>query len=369
MVNMQNTAIALLYAAALDRSQWPAAFKAIQQIVPAHGVGICWWDERLQHFSDMVVSDAYAADAVKLYLERFAALDPRQAVLRQAPPGSIIDFDRHPVADELHRSAFFRDFLGKIGVRYSIGIHCGQHADISTRLKLERSEADGPFKADEIRRLRFLLPHLRNIAHLRGIAGIGGIEQSVGRLLSDQLSDGAILVERSAQVRWLNEAAIEILTAGEGLILHRDTLRALRRFETTRLHAQIAGATGAQLRAGGAMLVGRGAGKRPYAVVISPLRTEAPLPGGPPRALVLIRDPDQYTTRLADRIGDFFGLSDAERSLAVTLLEGHTLAESARNLGKSMATLRTQLRSILRKTGTRSQSDLLRLLLSLPTLR
>jgi DNA-binding CsgD family transcriptional regulator len=65
-------------------------------------------------------------------------------------------------------------------------------------------------------------------------------------------------------------------------------------------------------------------------------------------------------------LAEFFGLSPAESRLAVALLAGKKLSEIAMEFGVQITTLRTQLSSILRKTGVTRQIDLIRLLSNVP---
>jgi DNA-binding CsgD family transcriptional regulator len=54
-----------------------------------------------------------------------------------------------------------------------------------------------------------------------------------------------------------------------------------------------------------------------------------------------------------------FGLTAAEARLAVALAQGETVEDYAGRTGRSMATVRSQLRSVFSKTGTHRQSELL----------
>jgi DNA-binding CsgD family transcriptional regulator len=84
---------------------------------------------------------------------------------------------------------------------------------------------------------------------------------------------------------------------------------------------------------------------------------------GRPLALIVLADPDQQSPSERD-LAEFFGLSPAESRLAVALLAGRKLGEVAGDFGVQITTLRTQLSSILRKTGVTRQVDLIRLLSS-----
>lgn len=64
----------------------------------------------------------------------------------------------------------------------------------------------------------------------------------------------------------------------------------------------------------------------------------------------------------ASQLGALFELTPAEMAIARGWVEGQTLAEMAEEKHRSLQTLRTQAKSLLRKTGQRSQLDLVRLI-------
>jgi DNA-binding CsgD family transcriptional regulator len=57
-----------------------------------------------------------------------------------------------------------------------------------------------------------------------------------------------------------------------------------------------------------------------------------------------------------------FGLSPAEARVAAALMMGKSLADIAAAFGVQITTVRTQLRSILRKVGVKRQFDLVHIL-------
>jgi DNA-binding CsgD family transcriptional regulator len=61
-------------------------------------------------------------------------------------------------------------------------------------------------------------------------------------------------------------------------------------------------------------------------------------------------------------IRSLFDLTPSEAAIARRLASGETADEIARSTGRSVLTVRTQLKSVLAKTGTRRQSELVQLL-------
>lgn len=69
----------------------------------------------------------------------------------------------------------------------------------------------------------------------------------------------------------------------------------------------------------------------------------------------------RWTDEASEMMKSAFDLSDSEVEIAAALVQGHELKTIAELRGRTLATIRTQLKSILRKTETRSQSRLVRL--------
>jgi DNA-binding CsgD family transcriptional regulator len=84
------------------------------------------------------------------------------------------------------------------------------------------------------------------------------------------------------------------------------------------------------------------------------------------RILVSFDDEARLDQRLAVA-ARIYGLSGAQQALARLLIDGCDLASTAQRLEVSINTVRTQLQRIFDKTGVRSQSGLIRALLSVQT--
>jgi DNA-binding CsgD family transcriptional regulator len=63
-----------------------------------------------------------------------------------------------------------------------------------------------------------------------------------------------------------------------------------------------------------------------------------------------------------------YGLTQTEAAIAEGLCFGATVSELCQKRNRAMATIRSQIKSVLAKTGTRSQSDLIRLITCLASM-
>jgi DNA-binding CsgD family transcriptional regulator len=80
----------------------------------------------------------------------------------------------------------------------------------------------------------------------------------------------------------------------------------------------------------------------------------------------LISDPSSLPRRRTSLMQQLYGLTPAESRLADLLLEGIEVREAAEHLHITIGTARFHLKRVLAKTGSHRQTELLRLMLSLP---
>jgi DNA-binding CsgD family transcriptional regulator len=93
------------------------------------------------------------------------------------------------------------------------------------------------------------------------------------------------------------------------------------------------------------------------------------LPSLPGQVLLVISDPDDTPPGAVGWIARRFALSPAEERLADAVIAGVPLNEAADQLGIQLSTARTRLKTIQAKTGCHRQLDLVRLAMSVPTIR
>jgi len=110
-------------------------------------------------------------------------------------------------------------------------------------------------------------------------------------------------------------------------------------------------------------LIPRRSQKRPYEVLVVPLVSGSTLePSSDPGILVFLNDPEDRPVPAVESVRVLFDLTPAEARMAVALTAEKTIEEAADEFGISVNTARTQVKSILSKTGVRRQTELVRLL-------
>src|SRR6202030_2773146 len=120
--------------------------------------------------------------------------------------------------------------------------------------------------------------------------------------------------------------------------------------ELRRLVAQAAGAD-RRTPVGGALLVDRPSMKRPFQVIISPLRADISWAGWHGSAvLVLIIDPERAPWSFERHLRTLFKLTPAEARVAFAVAKGERLVGLAESLGILSSTARTHLHRVFEKT-------------------
>jgi len=127
------------------------------------------------------------------------------------------------------------------------------------------------------------------------------------------------------------------------------------------MHGLIAAAAGRHAGDGGQagrLRLLRPSGQPPLSLDVMPLRPDAGLAHGASRVLMCISTPRQGADAKIDTLRAIFTLTATEASLAADLLAGMELRAIAARQGRSIHTVRTHLASLLSKTGTHRQAEL-----------
>lgn len=242
--------------------------------------------------------------------------------------------------------------------------------DTQANQGIHRSREAGRLEEHDPDLVRLLRPHIKRAYRLHSYLAATGKQRASLQSALDSLTMGVILLAQKGRMVTMNRAAERLLTDNDGLQAVREGLRAARADESARLQQLVAEATatsaGPGLRPTGALRVSR-RGRPPLQLLVFAVRGFDVDRAHPVRAIVYISDPAQRVRPAYDTLRTLFGLTPAEYRLAMLLADGHRPTTVAGMVGVSRNTLKSQLASIYRKTGTSRQAQLVRLLLQLPT--
>lgn len=356
------TAVEAVYAAGLDEALWPDALAQVMRAVGGIAATLESFDRRT---ATLIEFHSYGLPPPNeiAYLDHYSALNPRIPALINGSSGNIVA--DYTVLDEqsMDRHPFYADLLAPAGYRYCVGGTLEVKAREASLFSVQRARKQGHVGKDETRKMRLLLPHVRQAFDMtRRLRATSAVDRSFKAAL-DWLSNGVALLRADGQVLHANETFQAIARRGDGIRIRRGTVE----IADPNGRAQFANAIGAVEKTRGVtaaacdIAVSRPDGAPPYIVSVRPLVRSA-REGHQSNAdiIVFVRDPLQRNGATACLLHALFGLTEAEADLARALQAGTTPGDYAGARAVSLNTVYTHLRRIKEKTGCHRMPELIR---------
>ena len=309
---------------------------------------------------------AEAASAVA-YESRYAAHNPWRP-----PGGEAQGVGNLRVSDDLlslsalKRTVFWKDFLRPMDVAHGVGL-VGMHdrAHVAS-ITLLRDERRGPYRGAELALLGRLAPHWVVACQLRERLGLLiDAERGLADVL-DGLATAVLLLDRHGQFVRANPSGDALLSAGEWLALRRGRPISRHGPEALLSRAITAAAAGPSAGAGRSVVRVVDAGGRTVAHAAAH-SVSGGTHGGAVRVALFVQ-PIKATGSpgsLRRTLRDAYGLTEREAELACLLDGSRSLDEVAETMGITPGSLRTRVKTVCGKLGTRGQTGLLLVVQSL----
>jgi DNA-binding CsgD family transcriptional regulator len=264
--------------------------------------------------------------------------------------------------DELRKLPFNAEFITGTGMGSFAGLILAPDGPASVILSLERSLYQEPFSRAELATIGRIVPQLQRAGQLALKMADARLEGTLDGL--EMLACGGMLLDSIGQVLRLNSKAEAVLRKG-GLSLSHKQLSSSDKQANTKLQ-ELIGSTlrfGSSLEATvrGPVAVPR-PGQYPLLVHAAPVVGSARDLFQRGKAILMLVDPDEHREPAEPVLRQAFGLTPAEARIALALTRGQNVEEIASTNGVSKGTVRTQLKTILAKSGTRRQAELIALL-------
>ena len=271
-----------------------------------------------------------------------------------------------PGSDRFHETRFYNEWVVPQGMAYAAGAIVLREGAWLTEIYLQRGPQHGAFERSEIDHFNQLIPHLQRAMQMRQRFAELQLGQNFLAGSLDVLAMPALLFNELAQVVHYNHSARQLIQHGNPLHLDQNHLQTSDLATSRKLAVELSKAIRASRGDGhdlnSVVLLPRSP-QRPLMLMITPLQLRDSSQGA---ALLFVFDPEVTPALTAGSIRRLFGLSEAESSLAIALCSGKPLEDVALDRGTSINTVKSQLRSIFIKTGTKRQSELVSLLLASP---
>ena len=363
--------VSLLYEAALDVAVWPRVAASLHSATDLRGshlavVGDAPVDPHMI-FSRFYCEGGTAADVEREYNEVYFPMDERMARIRSWPRGRLFHNRDVYTDEERKESPVYADFLRSVDGQNQAGIATGGTQTYVCWV-LTKSFAS-EWEPEQVALIERLTPHLERIfAVRRALAAAGALDAALDALLAN-MRVGVFLLDLRGRIIETNGLARQMVMRGDALVDVDGRLDGRTSADNGRLRSAVGRSLpGASATPAASTLRVERAGAPPLAVQVLPLTRPAPnLAGAEVAAVVLVSDPFSQPVVDASRVADALGLTGAEARVAALLAEGRTIREIAGLVSRAEESVRWTLKRVFEKLGVNRQADLVRLVLSLPS--
>lgn len=266
------------------------------------------------------------------------------------------------------RTEFYSEFFRahRYPAFYQLGALISSNRGRQAALTILRELQQNDFEESEVQDLRGLVPHLRRALQIHAkMTSLRLMVEGKGAVLAS-LDVAVIALDLTGHVCFLNGAAESILRAGDVLRLRNGRLVAATAGDSAALQRLVdsTGSGGRSSRPLGGHLTLHSCQRSLY---LTAFPLAAPVIEVPGQARVLVTVSLHATPRPRHRsLAALFGLTPAEIRVTMLLVEGLEPKEIAERTRVSYETVRFQLKSIYEKMGVTRQSQVVRLVSTLP---
>ena len=362
-----GSALEVIYAAAVSPTRWAAVLATMAELFRCNGIATISRTHSRLHYR--AIAHGVDPDEHQAFLRRWHKTNPLGTRVPITCVGEVLHFSQIVPTSEFVRSEIFADYFNPNALHHGLRLSIWYGASAAQSMTMMRPSAWDDFDAADITQVRRLLPHLHRAAGVNRHLRLADLMSNAALSALDSLRQPVFLLDDQGRAKYVNGAGERLLRRLDGLHLTEGCLSTPQFALNARLRSVIGRALGGNgcARRAGLIRLPRPSGSSDLLLITMPLNGEQDwdVPSRP-AALVCVADPS-FSARLSpDMLGELFGLTAAEATLASDLLDGRTPIEIARRTDRSLATVRTHLARLMAKTGTRRQPDLTRLLAALP---
>lgn len=377
-MNSQSRAALMsdLHSAAVGRLEWSQALGRLCDCLDLWASQIIGVDKRTGGliFSSGGWPKNQDLPGVELdYIRFFHTSNPRLLPAMRNGVGKWFHCHEHFDDNFVARNRFYQEFLLPHGGRYLSGTKLLENDDYVYLLGVMRGVGKAPIGIADVELLEEVKHHASEAMHNQVFLRAQSAEFEMARAFLEQFSYPMLVLDETRGIWQANAAAKQILATRDPLVEKRGVLTCITAAannlltEAIRSIHLIGSSRHPSLQRRVVSVPAKNG--RVLRLFISALRPDESMNmfGLSHRVLVILHDESDANGELDPLlVAECFSLTPGEARVAVKLTEGRTAAEISREQGTSIATVRTQIQQCLQKTGCTRQTNLVRMLLTMP---
>lgn len=360
-------AITTVYAAPGSNAGWEKALGEVAKLSGGAAGSYLLIDEQARSI-ELGVTHGYPRELFDQYMGVGEDQDIRLRYVHLLVPGiALRESEYCPDMNAYVNSQWIKTERERFGLLWNLAARISTHGLWADVISVVGLESRGPFNTQDKLALEAVLPHLSRAAELHRT--VTRLENAYGAVLAvlDKLLVGLIILDTKGRTVLANTAARAAMHDTGALRLTANSRicatdgakdgQLQRLITLTAQSVQNAGTNeGGQLT-----LASRRPGEQ-LLVEVMPIRDDSFPDGDNIRGVaVFLVDPNRAHLLNAEGLAQIFSLSLAESAITKALINGSKPRAIAEERRTTFETVRSQIKSIYRKTGTASESDLVRL--------
>ncbi len=365
--------ISRIYDGGLSADHWPVILDEMALHLNARGSALMYYDAQLPELNHSITcwSAYWRTSQGDKYFSSVTEDEPSARLLKKRQPRDIMTSENISLTEKLSIGIYAAKMWKLFGIRAVAAVQLNQTDAWYDYITFQYDSRHGPMKSEEQQQLEILLPHIAKSLEISRPMRL--LEQRFQRVLEalDHYHVGVFILSAGGSCIVKNQEATRILEMNDSLSLNQsghlkaktdnDNAQLSKAIQETTATVQENGLTDGVL-----MPIARTSGKDPLLIEVVPTRNSSDDLGHLFKgAMIFAIDPAEPGKVSTKGMEALYSLTTSEASVCRHLVEGFSNPEIAEKRNVSPETVKTQVQSALRKTGTTNRSELIRLALSI----
>jgi DNA-binding CsgD family transcriptional regulator len=350
---VEDKLVDAIYGTVFGEATWHDFLNKLSRILP-DGRSTLFYHDSTRSKGTFNLSSGFDADAVGKYGEYYSSINPWMpaAAVRKVGVGVVAEqmFSR----DRLVKTEFYNDFWSKNGGESAVGVTIVREKGRSFLLSTLTSCPDPEANRHAADTLTNLAPHLRRaFRHFKSESGRKAIEE-IGGSLFDAVDIGMVVVDNRGFIKSASSVGQKMINTGQCLRVNVAGKIKVCEERADYLLSQMLDRSYQGPRVASCMV---DAFKLTFVQVAKDPQS---LYFQGPTITILMEQGNMMPMANREYFSKAYGLTAAETRALAGIMAGKSVDEIAHAAALSRETIRSQMKSLYAKTGTKGQLELLR---------
>jgi DNA-binding CsgD family transcriptional regulator/PAS domain-containing protein len=299
----------------------------------------------------------------RLYFEKYLAMNPMFPAATFVDEGVVVADEDIMPRSELNETRFYKEWIQPQGITGGLAVNLEKGV---ARASLVNIRTAVPINEEMRSRLGVLVPHLQRAVTIGRLFDQSRTAQQALTQSLNHVEAAVLLVDSDATISFANDAARRMLGDGSLIRQERNKLHAIVSESDRLLRDIFVAAARGDISVGvrGVAVSLTNASQERWFAHVLPLTSGRRSHAGHDHkavAAVFVRKTAPNTSSPLEGIAKLYKLTASEVRLLDAVLKVNGVKAMAEFLGLSQATVKTHLHNVFRKTGTKRQSELVKL--------